>query len=124
MNRDPADVAMLLALSRIGFLVAIGRGYLLFSADAAHVVNKSGFPGKLAALIAAALINIVTRMSEPWRRTSANCASEASGGAKLTAPRLAPAVAGRCLRRSPDRLFLRPHDHSAAAVLRRSPRTH
>jgi hypothetical protein len=74
---------LLMPLSRIGFLVAIGMGFLLFSADAAHVVNNPAFQAKLL-LIAAALINIVIAHVGPWRR-SPLWRSEASGGAKLTA---------------------------------------
>jgi hypothetical protein len=58
-------------------------GFLLFSADAAHVVNNPAFRAKLL-LIAAALANIVIAHVGPWRR-SPLWRSEASGGAKLTA---------------------------------------
>jgi hypothetical protein len=69
---------LLLPVSRLGFLLAISMGLLLFSADAAHVVRNPAFQTKLL-LIAAALVNIVIAHVGPWRR------AEASGGAKVTA---------------------------------------
>ena len=74
---------LLLPLSRFGFLLAISMGFLLFSADAAHVVRNPAFQAKLL-LIAAALINIVIAHVGPWRRV-ALWGAEASGGAKITA---------------------------------------
>jgi hypothetical protein len=74
---------LLLPLSRLGFLVAVAMGFLLFSADAAHVVRNPAFQAKLL-LIAAALANIVVAHAGPWRRM-ALWRSEPSGGAKLTA---------------------------------------
>lgn len=74
---------LLLPLSRLGFLLAISMGFLLFSADAAHVVGNPAFRTKLL-LIAAALINIAIAHIGPWRRL-ALWRAEASGGAKLTA---------------------------------------
>ena len=74
---------LLLPLSRFGFLLAISMGFLLFSADAAHVVRNPAFQTKLL-LIAAALVNIVIAHSGPWRRV-ALWRTEASGSAKLTA---------------------------------------
>src|SRR5262245_24268517 len=58
---------LLLPLSRIGFVVALGMGFLLFSADAAHVVRNPAFQAKLL-LIAAALANIVIAHLGSWRR--------------------------------------------------------
>ena len=74
---------LLLPLSRFGFLLAISMGFLLFSADAAHVVRNPAFHAKLL-LIAAALVNIVIAHVGPWRRV-ALWRAEASGGAKVTA---------------------------------------
>jgi hypothetical protein len=74
---------LLLPLSCFGFLLAISMGFLLFSADAAHVVRNPAFQTKLL-LIAAALVNIVIAHVGPWRRV-ALWRAEASGGAKVTA---------------------------------------
>jgi hypothetical protein len=74
---------LLLPLSRCGFLLAISMGFLLFSADAAHVVHNPAFQAKLL-LIAAALVNVVIAHVGPWRRI-ALWPAEASGGAKVTA---------------------------------------
>ena len=74
---------LLLPLSRAGFLLAISMGFLLFSADAAHVVRNPAFQTKLI-LIAAALVNIVIAHAGPWRDAKA-WHGEASGGAKATA---------------------------------------
>jgi hypothetical protein len=74
---------LLLPLSRFGFLLAISMGFLLFSADAAHVVRNPAFQTKLL-LIAAALVNIVIAHAGPWRRV-ALWRAEASGGARITA---------------------------------------
>jgi hypothetical protein len=74
---------LLLPISRFGFVLAVCMGFLLFSADAAHVVGNPAFQAKLL-LIAAALINIAIAHSGPWRR-AAIWRTEASGGAKLTA---------------------------------------
>ena len=57
---------LLLPMSRFGFVLAICMGFLLFSADASHVVKNPAFQAK-AALIAAALINIVIAHAGPWR---------------------------------------------------------
>jgi hypothetical protein len=73
---------LLLPLSGFGFLLAISMGFLLFSADAAHVVRNPAFQTKLL-LIAAALVNIVIAHVGPWR--VALWRAEASGGAKVTA---------------------------------------
>jgi hypothetical protein len=74
---------LLLPLSRFGFLLAISMGFLLFSADASHVVRNPAFQTKLL-LITAALVNIVIAHVGPWRRV-ALWGTEASGGAKVTA---------------------------------------
>ncbi len=79
----PPLARLLLPLSRFGFLLAISMGFLLFSADAAHVVGNPAFQAKLL-LIAAALINIAVAHAGPWRRL-ALWHAEASGGAKVTA---------------------------------------
>jgi hypothetical protein len=73
----------LLPLSRFGFLLAISMGFLLFSADAAHVVRNPAFQAKLL-LIGAALVNVVIAHAGPWRRV-AHWDAKASGGAKVTA---------------------------------------
>ena len=74
---------LLLPLSRIGFVTAIAMGFLLFSADAAHVVRNPAFQAKLL-LIAAALVNILIAHAGPWRR-HAGWDGAAPGGAKATA---------------------------------------
>jgi hypothetical protein len=74
---------LLLPLSRSGFLLAISMGFLLFSADAAHVVRNPAFQTKLL-LIAAALINIVIAHTGPWRRVAV-WGAEVPAGAKVTA---------------------------------------
>ena len=74
---------LLLPLSRFGFLLAISMGFLLFSADAAHVVRNPAFQAKLL-LIAAALVNIVIAHAGPWRRVALG-GDEAPAGAKVTA---------------------------------------
>src|ERR1700716_2366705 len=74
---------LLLPLSRFGFLLAISMGFLLFSADAAHVVRNPAFQTKLL-LIAAALINIVFAHTGPWRRVAV-WGAEVPAGAKVTA---------------------------------------
>ena len=74
---------LLLPLSRAGFLLAISMGFLLFSADASHVVKNPAFQTKLL-LIAAALVNIVIAHAGPWRKIE-GWRAEASGGARLTA---------------------------------------
>jgi hypothetical protein len=73
----------LLRLSRFGFLLAISMGFLLFIADAAHVVRNPAFQTKLL-MITAALVNVVIAHAGPWRNV-AHWRSEASGGAKMTA---------------------------------------
>jgi len=74
---------LLLPMSRFGFLLAICMGFLLFSADASHVVKNPAFQSK-AVLIAAALVNVVIAHLGPWRRM-AHWGTEAPGGAKVTA---------------------------------------
>jgi hypothetical protein len=79
----PAMAQLLLPLSRFGFLLAIGMGFLLFSADAAHVVHNPAFQAKLL-LITAALVNVVIAHAGPWRQI-ANWRTDVPGGARLTA---------------------------------------
>jgi hypothetical protein len=74
---------LLLPLSRFGFVVAIGMGFLLFSADAAQVVRYPAFQTKLL-LITAALINVAIAHVGPWRRL-AGWHGEAPAGAKASA---------------------------------------
>ncbi|CAN7277040.1 hypothetical protein LJR220_001302 [Bradyrhizobium sp. LjRoot220] len=74
---------LLLPLSRIGFVLAISMGFLLFSADASHVVRNPAFQAKLL-LIAAALINVVIAHAGPWRQV-ALWHEKAPAGAKVTA---------------------------------------
>ena len=74
---------LLLPISRFGFVLAVCMGFLLFSADAVHVVRNPAFQAKLL-LILAALINIAVAHAGPWRG-AAIWRTEASGGAKLTA---------------------------------------
>ena len=74
---------LLLPLSRFGFLLAISMGFLLFSADASHVVRNPAFQAK-ALLIAPALVTVVIAHAGPWRRI-ATWGDEAPAGAKVTA---------------------------------------
>jgi hypothetical protein len=74
---------LLLPLSRFGFVLAIGMGFLLFSADASHVVKNPAFQAK-AVLIAAALVNVVIAHWLAWR-DAAQWGDDASLGAKVTA---------------------------------------
>lgn len=73
----------LLPLSRVGFVIAVVMGFLLFSADAAHVVRNPAFQAKLL-LIAAALVNVVVAHAGPWRRMLL-WHGDAPGGARLAA---------------------------------------
>src|SRR3979411_465474 len=79
----PPMAQLLLPLSRVGFLLAISMGLLLFSADASHVVRNPAFQTKLL-LIAAALVSIVFAHPGPWRRV-ALWGAEAPAGARVTA---------------------------------------
>ena len=74
---------LLLPLSRFGFLLAISMGFLLFSADASHVVRNPAFRAK-AVLIALALVTVVIAHAGPWRRI-ASWGDEAPAGAKVLA---------------------------------------
>ena len=74
---------LLLPMSRFGFLLAISMGFLLFSADASHVVRNPAFQAKLL-LIAAALVNVVIAHAGPWR-SMALWQDEAPAGARITA---------------------------------------
>jgi len=69
---------LLLPLSRCGFVLAISMGFLLFSADASHVVKNPAFQTKLLLLLAAALLNIVIAHAGPWRHIE-RWPDEASG---------------------------------------------
>ena len=78
---------LLLGLSRAGFILAVCMGFLLFSADAAHVARNPAFQAKLL-LIAAALVNIAIAHLGPWRRAplwrgDAPVGAKASGFASL-----------------------------------------
>ena len=74
---------LLLPLSRFGFLLAISMGFLLFSADASHVVRNPAFQAKLL-LIAAALVNVVIAHAGPWRNMTL-WHEEAPSGARIAA---------------------------------------
>jgi len=74
---------LLLPLSRVGFVLAICMGFLLFSADASHVVKNPAFQAK-ALLITAALLNVVIAHAGPWRHIE-SWRDEAPGAAKATA---------------------------------------
>jgi hypothetical protein len=74
---------LLLPLSRAGFLLAISMGFLLFSADASHVLRNPAFQAK-ALLITAALITIMIAHAGPWRRV-ALWGTEVPGSAKIAA---------------------------------------
>lgn len=74
---------LLLPLSRAGFLLAIVMGFLLFSADASHVVKNPAFQTKLL-LLAVALANIVIAHAGPWRDIG-RWGDKPPGGAKVTA---------------------------------------
>lgn len=74
---------LLLPLSRTGFVLAICMGFLLFSADASHVVKNPAFQAK-ALLIAAALVNVVIAHAGPWRHIE-SWRDEAPGAAKAIA---------------------------------------
>jgi hypothetical protein len=56
----------LLALSRFGFLLAISMGFLLFSADGAHVVRNPAFQTKLLLIAAAEFWNERVEMMQVW----------------------------------------------------------
>ena len=118
---------LLLPVSRLGFLLAISMGFLLFSADAAHVVRNPAFQTKLL-LIAAALVNILIAHAGPWRRL-ALWRAEASGGAKVTALVslllwLSAVCAGRLIAyfwrgRPPCAASASPSSHSSSASARK-----
>jgi hypothetical protein len=74
---------LLLPVSRFGFVLAIGMGFLLFSADASHVVKNPAFQAKLL-LLAAALINVVIAHAGSWRHVE-RWGDEAPAAAKATA---------------------------------------
>ena len=95
---------LLLPMSRFGFLLAISMGFLLFSADASHVVRNPAFQTKLL-LIAAALVNIVIAHRRP---VAARCALGHAKPRRRQSHRagVAAAVARRRLRRAPDRVYV------------------
>ena len=74
---------LLLPLSRFGFLLAISMGFLLFSADASHVVRNPAFQVKVL-LITLALVTVVIAHAGPWRRI-ALWGTDVPVGAKVTA---------------------------------------
>lgn len=74
---------LLLPMSRIGFVLAISMGFLLFSADASHVVRNPAFQSKLL-LIVAALVNVVIAHLGPWQQI-AQWGPEAPGSVRFTA---------------------------------------
>jgi hypothetical protein len=74
---------LLLPVSRFGFVLAIGMGFLLFSADASHVVKNPAFQAKLL-LLAAALTNVVIAHAGSWRHVE-RWGYEAPAAAKATA---------------------------------------
>lgn len=74
---------LVLPLSRLGFLLAVSMGFLLFSADASHVVRNPAFQAKLL-LIAAALVTVVLAHAGPWRSV-ALWGAEAPGAARAAA---------------------------------------
>src|SRR5438105_8241280 len=79
----PPMARLLLPLSRTGFLLAVTMGFLLFSADASHVVRNPAFHAKLL-LIAAALVTVVIAHAGPGRRI-ARWGTEVPGSAKVAA---------------------------------------
>lgn len=78
-----AMARLILPMARAGFLLAVCMGFLLFSADAAHVVRNPAFQTKVL-LIALALANIAIAHSGTWRRVD-DWRDDAPKGAKITA---------------------------------------
>lgn len=74
---------LVLPLSRTAFAVAVTTGFLLFSADAAHVVGNPAFQAKML-LVLAGLATVVAAHAGPWR-SLASWGNEAPAGAKVTA---------------------------------------
>src|SRR5215510_12245229 len=74
---------LLLPLSRAGFVLAICMGFLLFSADASHVVRNPAFQAKLL-FIALALANVINTHLGAWRRI-AEWGADAPGSVKVKA---------------------------------------
>lgn len=64
---QPLAANLLLPVARVGFTLAVLMGFLLFSADAAHVVVNPAFQAKLL-LILAALVNVAVAHLGPWRK--------------------------------------------------------
>ncbi|HEY5794502.1 MAG TPA: DUF2214 domain-containing protein, partial [Bosea sp. (in: a-proteobacteria)] len=75
--------ALLLPVSRAGFALAVTMGFLLFSADATHVIGNPAFQVKLA-LIALALAVVAAAHAGPWRRL-ADWGETAPPAARVTA---------------------------------------
>ena len=71
---------LLLPISRFGFVLAICMGFLLFSADAAHVVGNPAFQAKLL---------LIARRADQHRRGAlpARGAAPPSGAPKPPAAR-------------------------------------
>jgi hypothetical protein len=74
---------LVLPLARTAFAVALTTGFLLFSADAAHVVGNPAFQAKMLLLLTA-LVTVVAAHAGPWRKL-ASWGDEVPGGAKVTA---------------------------------------
>lgn len=74
---------LLLSISRLGFLLAISMGFLLFSADAAHVVRNPAFQAKLL-LIAVGLVNVAMAHLGSWRQI-ASWGDDVPSSARITA---------------------------------------
>jgi len=72
-----------LGISRFGFLLAVPMGFLLFTADAAHVIRNPAFQAKMVVL-ALALANVAIAHAGPWRRAEA-WGFEAPAAAKAAA---------------------------------------
>jgi len=79
----PPLARLLLPLSRFGFLLAISMGFLLFSADAAHVIRNPAFQAKLV-LIVLALANVAAAHLGAWREID-RWGGEAPRAARITA---------------------------------------
>jgi len=79
----PSLAGLLLPLSRFGFLLAISMGFLLFTADAAHVVRNPAFQAKLL-LIVLALVNVAAAHLGAWRQID-RWSTDAPRGVRMTA---------------------------------------
>lgn len=74
---------LVLPMARGGFLLAIVMGFLLLSADAAHVIGNPAFRFKLICILAS-LVNIALAHLGPWRSVE-HWGGEAPARAKLHA---------------------------------------